>query len=78
MQTFSAGVGRTGTFIALDILIAQGRDTGFVDVYGCVEELRQQRVFMVQTQVYWHVLETFTINIVKYVIQVNDLKPCGT
>ncbi|KAJ8305908.1 hypothetical protein KUTeg_016453 [Tegillarca granosa] len=45
----SAGIGRTGTFIALDILVAQARSTGQVDVYTCVETLRCQRVNMVQT-----------------------------
>jgi len=46
----SAGVGRTGTFIALDILTEQGRDVGYVNPLGCVTELRKQRVSMVQTK----------------------------
>ncbi|XP_060595354.1 receptor-type tyrosine-protein phosphatase alpha-like [Ruditapes philippinarum] len=46
----SAGVGRTGTFIALDILYDQGKDKGSVDVYQCVKDLRDQRVNMVQTK----------------------------
>ena len=48
---YSAGVGRTGTFIALDILLEQAEDRGFVDIFQCVKSLRTQRVFMVQTQV---------------------------
>jgi len=48
---FSAGVGRTGTFIALDILTEQGQTLGYVDPVGCVTELRNQRVSMVQTKV---------------------------
>ncbi|XP_064604299.1 receptor-type tyrosine-protein phosphatase kappa-like [Liolophura sinensis] len=45
----SAGVGRTGTYIALDYLIAQAHDEGVVDVPACVRQLREQRVNMVQT-----------------------------
>ncbi len=47
----SSGVGRTGTFIALDILVEQAMATGVVDVFGCVHKLRQQRMDMVQTKV---------------------------
>ncbi|XP_052797129.1 uncharacterized protein LOC128229315 [Mya arenaria] len=45
----SAGVGRTGTFIAMDILHSQGNQTGVIDVVQCVNTLRDQRVNMVQT-----------------------------
>ncbi|KAL3880535.1 hypothetical protein ACJMK2_032769 [Sinanodonta woodiana] len=45
----SAGVGRTGTFIALDIIYDEACDTGHVAVMKCVETLREQRVNMVQT-----------------------------
>lgn len=45
----SAGVGRTGSYIALDLLLQQMRDHDFVDVFGCVYALRTQRVRMVQT-----------------------------
>ncbi|XP_053400714.1 multiple epidermal growth factor-like domains protein 10 [Mercenaria mercenaria] len=45
----SAGVGRTGTFIALDILFEQAEQMGFIDVYQCVKDLREQRVNLVQT-----------------------------
>ncbi|XP_062581733.1 receptor-type tyrosine-protein phosphatase alpha-like [Saccostrea cucullata] len=45
----SAGIGRTGTFIALDYLIQQAKESEYVDVFGCVEILRRQRVNTVQT-----------------------------
>ncbi|XP_052774853.1 receptor-type tyrosine-protein phosphatase kappa-like [Mya arenaria] len=45
----SAGVGRTGTFIALNILTEQASTMGYVDPVGCVNTLRRQRVDMVQT-----------------------------
>lgn len=48
---FSAGVGRTGTFIAIDRLIYQIEDENTVDVYGIVYDLRMHRPLMVQTEV---------------------------
>ncbi|XP_052251834.1 receptor-type tyrosine-protein phosphatase kappa-like [Dreissena polymorpha] len=45
----SAGVGRTGTFIAMDYLYDQGKETGNIDIPQCVTNLRAQRVNMVQT-----------------------------
>ncbi|XP_009328701.1 PREDICTED: receptor-type tyrosine-protein phosphatase mu-like [Pygoscelis adeliae] len=46
----SAGIGRTGTFIALDFLLKMGKAEGEVDVFHCVQRLREQRVSMVQTK----------------------------
>ncbi|KAK3594320.1 hypothetical protein CHS0354_028702 [Potamilus streckersoni] len=45
----SAGVGRTGTFIALDIIYEEACETGHIAIMKCVENLREQRVNMVQT-----------------------------
>ena len=47
----SAGVGRTGTFIAIDRLIFQIERENIVDVYGIVYDLRMHRPLMVQTEV---------------------------
>uniref|UniRef100_A0A8C9R638 Phosphatidylinositol phosphatase PTPRQ-like n=1 Tax=Scleropages formosus TaxID=113540 RepID=A0A8C9R638_SCLFO len=44
----SAGVGRTGVFIALDRLIQHANDHDFVDLHGLVAELRAERMCMVQ------------------------------
>ncbi|XP_074533307.1 receptor-type tyrosine-protein phosphatase beta [Halichoeres trimaculatus] len=46
----SAGVGRTGTFIAIDHLINQIERENTVDVYGIVHDLRMHRPLMVQTE----------------------------
>src|SRR6185436_19678477 len=48
---FSAGVGRSGTFIALDRLLQQIETKDIIDVYGIVHEMRMERVWMVQTEV---------------------------
>ncbi|KAJ8040194.1 Receptor-type tyrosine-protein phosphatase T [Holothuria leucospilota] len=45
----SAGVGRTGTFIALCSLIDVVKTSEKIDVYGFVEQMRLDRINMVQT-----------------------------
>jgi len=47
----SAGIGRTGTFIAFDNLVTQAREEGVVRPLEIVQALRQQRINMVQTSV---------------------------
>ena len=49
--SFSAGVGRTGTFIALDIMLERIPQTHDVNVLECVQNMRANRTFMVQTKV---------------------------
>ncbi|KAJ7369444.1 hypothetical protein OS493_038944 [Desmophyllum pertusum] len=45
-----AGVGRTGVFCALSILIERLKSEGVVDVFQTVKQLRSQRPAMVQTK----------------------------
>ena len=47
----SAGVGRTGTYIAVDTLMYKLHDQTTVDVYGVVYKMRLHRPYMVQTAV---------------------------
>ena len=54
----SAGIGRTGTYLALDILLTRAQHESEVDVFTCVWKLRQQRIHMVQTLVRIAVLPT--------------------
>lgn len=46
----SAGVGRTGVFCALSLLIERLKAEGVVDVFQTVKQLRSQRPAMVQTK----------------------------
>ncbi|XP_021940595.1 receptor-type tyrosine-protein phosphatase H-like isoform X2 [Zootermopsis nevadensis] len=46
----SAGVGRTGTLIAVDILLQHICENKKVDIFGTVFKLRKQRTNMVQTE----------------------------
>ena len=47
----SAGVGRTGTFLAVDYLLKQAAEDGSISVAACVENLRKQRTAMVKSVV---------------------------
>jgi len=47
----SAGVGRTGTFMALDMLLDEAKRCREVDVFEVVTHLRRQRMTLVQTKV---------------------------
>uniref|UniRef100_A0A7E4UZT9 protein-tyrosine-phosphatase n=1 Tax=Panagrellus redivivus TaxID=6233 RepID=A0A7E4UZT9_PANRE len=45
----SAGIGRTGAFIAIDYMLDKLRRENVVDIFECVTTLRAQRSYMVQT-----------------------------
>ena len=48
---YSAGVGRTGTFITIDMVLQQIENEGIIDIPKIINGLRQQRMKMVQTPV---------------------------
>ncbi|CAM4734024.1 unnamed protein product [Leuciscus chuanchicus] len=45
----SAGIGRTGTFCALDICLSQLQDVGTLNICQTVRRMRSQRAFSIQT-----------------------------
>ncbi|XP_052067771.1 receptor-type tyrosine-protein phosphatase S-like [Mytilus californianus] len=45
----SAGIGRTGTFIAIDSLYEHGKSVGYVDIVEYVKIMRRDRLNMIQT-----------------------------
>ncbi|XP_052762244.1 receptor-type tyrosine-protein phosphatase mu-like [Mya arenaria] len=57
----SAGVGRTGTYIALDILTKEGEAEKAIDISGCVQQMRQKRPNMVQTLGQYQFLHTAVV-----------------
>ncbi|NXA98475.1 PTPRJ phosphatase, partial [Melanocharis versteri] len=61
----SAGVGRTGTFIAIDRLIQQMEMENAVDVYGVVYDLRMHRPLMVQTEDQYVFLNQCVMDIIR-------------
>ncbi|XP_077451337.1 receptor-type tyrosine-protein phosphatase eta-like [Stigmatopora argus] len=61
----SAGVGRTGTFIAIDRLLYQIERENVVDVYGVVHDLRMHRPLMVQTEDQYVFLNQCAMDIIR-------------
>ena len=49
--SISAGVGRTGTFIAIEAMQEMMAAEGRVDVHGFIGQMRHNRHSMVQTEV---------------------------
>ncbi|XP_062403209.1 tyrosine-protein phosphatase non-receptor type 9 isoform X2 [Sardina pilchardus] len=57
----SAGIGRTGTFCALDICLSQLQDVGTLNVFQTVRRMRMQRAFSIQTPEQYYFCHTAII-----------------
>lgn len=53
LPCYSAGIGRSGTYIAVDYLLQQAKAEGVIDLLQCAQLMRSNRVNMIQTWV-WH------------------------
>ena len=51
----SAGIGRTGAFIAVDAMMQRLKERDDLDIYNFVTQMRSKRTFMVQNVVNRHV-----------------------
>ncbi len=61
----SAGVGRTGTFITLDYMLERIKNENNINIFEFVNDLRRQRVWMVQTMV-GHLSVLYCLSVVNY------------
>ena len=62
----SAGVGRTGAFIALDCLLDQADAEGVVDVFAITNQMRKDRINMIQTVVSMCLLCILSLRVIQW------------
>ncbi|KAJ8310248.1 hypothetical protein KUTeg_012113 [Tegillarca granosa] len=66
----AAGIGRTGTFIALDTLHDYGDKTGRIDVFEYVMKMRKDRMNMIQTlELQWYPADEMEMNVGSFQIK---------
>ena len=73
----SAGVGRTGTFITIDMVLQQAEQEGHINIMNIINQLRHKRMKMVQTLVRNHILKRkllikmfkFNMPVYKYILK---------
>ena len=59
LTLYSAGVGRTGTFICIDNVLEQIKKEKVVDIAGAINKMRHQRMKMVQTHVRLYIMYSY-------------------
>lgn len=67
----SAGVGRTGTFIAIDIMIQRIKKESKINIFDLVKQLRSQRMKMVQTCDQYVFLYTASLELISMLRRAN-------
>lgn len=73
----SAGVGRTGTLVALDCLLEQLKEEGQVSIFNTICDLRHQRNFLVQSLKQYIFIYRALVEVAQYgdtEINANELK----
>ena len=73
MYQYSAGIGRTGTFIAIDSLIQEADKDAIVDVLKRVCGMRVERMGMIQTLV---IINNILLTFVLYICLLLTLLMC--
>lgn len=69
---FSAGIGRTGTYIAIDVLSETGKTQSKINIAEYVKKMRRNRMNMVQTYVIIdNNLNAFSTTINMIIIKIN-------
>lgn len=71
----SAGVGRTGTLVAVDILLQTIRDGKDIDIYGTVVALRHQRMKMVQAESQYLYIYQCILDEILQPVELTEIKP---
>lgn len=66
---FSAGIGRTGTYIAIDVLYEAGKIDKKINIAEYVKKMRQNWMNMVQTYVSYNDVHSITCNWFKWNVQ---------
>ena len=73
----SAGVGRTGTFIAIDVMLQKMAAKESLNVQEFVCRMRAQRAYMIQTSVRLRITSCYTITIVEKYTLINECTHVG-